>query len=567
MLKSFFKITALLAVLVSISNATTEVSEAVDFASMCGLVTGDNSIVNFQFGGGSNMVSDGDIVTATLTLNDDYHDNPPLTVGINAPGINCGRTTFEFDRDDPSTFEQDVTCRTDSGVVANNRDGAMVDIAMIFNYDFASADASMLQILQKICRKMLFKRKVGNCGHGGGWGDPHLTTLDRVNYDFQMPGVFRLFESRNLLVQVFQEKCAPVASRGHAAPSCYRGLAIAYAGSVAKLFIQNRRIEVGKGTSSLDWLSVERLKGHTDGYRIFIQADYATYVDVTLATWGSGYEYLNIALQASPYFKDPSVHGLLGNWNGSPRDDIRDNTRLAQLHGFPLTDNLFTCVGTDCTKFVSPASIKDEMARALPNGQALLHQGYTVVDPVTILLRAFTPALVPIVPPRALRGMGDGSAAAGPSLEAPANETITLPPSAIEAEGAKSHVDVVARAHTLCNQVMDQVPVCKKYVPNTAFYVDNLCIMDSVLLDDLKVVDNTKIAYLRECRRELDSRIEGNSTTVAEMKKMLDDRAMLEFGDLKACPLECSGQGTCLASGCECNDGFTGIGCEIAMWE
>ncbi|KAJ0397961.1 hypothetical protein ATCC90586_002024 [Pythium insidiosum] len=107
------------------------------------------------------------------------------------------------------------------------------------------------------------------------------------------------------------------------------------------------------------------------------------------------------------------------------------------------------------------------------------------------------------------------------------------------------------------------IPHCAHYVADVSYFVDSYCVGDASLLQDLSVVDSAKLAYLRECRRGLDSRIEANVT--AEMPTLLQHRGALSFGDLSTCANGCSGVGECLAAGCKCNAGVTGFACDLKI--
>jgi hypothetical protein len=56
---------------------------------------------------------------------------------------------------------------------------------------------------------------------GGGWGDPHINTVDGVSYDFQSAGEFTLLRNDFVEVQVRQ---SPVASTAPLPPNAYTGL-------------------------------------------------------------------------------------------------------------------------------------------------------------------------------------------------------------------------------------------------------------------------------------------------------------------------------------------------------
>ncbi|KAJ0392096.1 hypothetical protein P43SY_012116 [Pythium insidiosum] len=558
----------------------------------CAATTNSDNLVQLSFGQREPLViSDGRLTTATLTLRDELRAAPPVAVEISAPGITCSQTRFEFRAGDAQTFRQTTTCRTDAGRT-RRPNGAFVPVDIQFTYFFGGtgtdgdvtggiggfvdegdgltggfvggvhgagfgtpSDGDFASIVvPKVCRKLTVRRRVINSGTGVAVGDPHMLTLDRASYGFQVPGVFRLFESGRLVVQVFQEKCKPVAHRGASAPSCYQGVVVAFADSVARFFLENGRITVAKGSNDLKWLSIERARGSADAYRVFVSVDEGTYVDVSRTHWIKNYALLNVNMVVSPFFKDSSVQGLLGNWNDNRFDDIRDAARLAKLHGASLNNNLFTC--SDCSSMLKPPTANEDLARSVGTPIPVLHDGFSLLPASTIHTKAFNPQLA-----RRLRGTSaadsqSSSSTAGSGSQGQrdvGSEDTVLPP------------DHSARINELCAFVIRSVPICDRYVANPGFFIEDVCIGDGLALNDLSVVDSTKLAYLRECRRELDSRLAANASTPIEAETLQQDRDSLMFGDISSCSQGCSGQGECLPVGCSCHKGFTGFACDIVV--
>ncbi|DAZ93141.1 TPA: hypothetical protein N0F65_009135 [Lagenidium giganteum] len=327
----------------------------------------------------------------------------------------------------------------------------------------------------------------------------------------------------------------------------YRGVAIAYVDSVVRLFIDQNKIVVAKGSDAVNWLQVFKLGGQTDAYRVFSLVDPDNYVDVSLGTWVENYAYLNINIVVDAYFRDPSVTGLMGNWNDDPSDDIRNNTELALRHGFPLDDSLLTC--TECSKYLGPAGDDEPDFLKETQDNPLTKQGMTAVPVKSIPTLTFTPKLqsVPYNPPP-------------PPAPKPAAATL------VAQRNLEENLDPLlfaGAAMEFCDKVINDVPYCAHYVPNRAFFVYDVCIKDAVTLTDFKVVENTKIAYLRECRRALDSLL-GDPTISDEDRAIYElHRTELGFGDTGWCPSDCPNKGDCLAAGCKCHDGFTGYICDL----
>uniref|UniRef100_K3X997 VWFD domain-containing protein n=1 Tax=Globisporangium ultimum (strain ATCC 200006 / CBS 805.95 / DAOM BR144) TaxID=431595 RepID=K3X997_GLOUD len=506
----------------------------------------------FKFENGENTLIDGEVLKGAIVPTGEYD-----ATGVTIQGIKGASGLTIMTLDDA----KNVLLRATGG--AGAKEAVYVDYT---NLVFKLAISTFAKDLPAICPEILIKRLVIPSGSGGGVGDPHLTTLDHVCYDFQKPGVFRLFESLNFQVQVFQHKCTPTFDKGEKSTSCYQGAAIAFASAVVRFFIVDNKLVVAKGTQNTQkWLSVEKLNGKTEGYRVFTTADYSTYVDITLNRWIGNYPLLNIALRVSPYFKDPSVQGLLGNWNGKKSDDLKDNAKLAALHGMSLSDNLFTCLESDCDKFLLPPSEKDLNAVTLSSNTNILHQGFTRISESSISLRVFQPVVLTYVPPFAGTRVNRRMEVEDAGFPETGEENSHEGDDEDSDVGSEVHTQalVAARARELCYHVFQEMRVCEKYVTNTTNYIEAVCIGDAAILADLSIVDLTKLSYLRECRRELETRIVANASTDAEMGKFLADRSAFHFGDNATCAGNCSGQGACLPGGCACNRGVTGLACDL----
>ncbi|TMW61297.1 hypothetical protein Poli38472_013760 [Pythium oligandrum] len=124
------------------------------------MTTAEDNMVDFTFEDGSTVLADGQIATATVALKEKHQANPPVAVEIMAPGFNCARQRFEFSAEDPDSFEQSVTCRTDSGS-APTKDSKQIDVAALFTYFVTHPDPKKLNgVIKKLCKKFLLQRLV-----------------------------------------------------------------------------------------------------------------------------------------------------------------------------------------------------------------------------------------------------------------------------------------------------------------------------------------------------------------------------------------------------------------------
>jgi hypothetical protein len=457
---------------------------------------------------------EGELKSFEISLPAEARKDIPAVVTLKAgKGLALSKTTFSFNKaGDANTYKINAKFNAASCLAT----GSKVPLTIEWGYPSLSSCVQKTRTIELEVQK-------GTTISGNAAGDPHFRSLDNAYFDFQGNGVFKLVQSKNMEVQVATRKC----NGGFV--TCMYGVAVAIGDSVARLVVENKQIAITKGTDSINGLSIEKSTGRANSYRIFIKSDQATYIDVNMGIV-AGLEYFDVATVLSPYFRD-DVTGLLGNGNGNPNDDERDQNKLSAAFKITNSDeNLFTCTSGNCA--VKPLTEAD----AIPvDPITLLHQGYTPVDAGLIASRKAV--LQAAGTRRSLRY----SRRRAPSLNKD-------------------------KVRSLCDQVITSIPLCDKYVEDLGFFVENVCVQDTLLTGDLKNIDNVKLAYLRQCRRDIDSTIVLDAGISRETKaEAKDDRAILSLANPNTCTSDCNGRGKCLLNGCICEKGYSGLACEIQL--
>ena len=431
----------------------------------------------------------------------------PATVTLTpSVGVALSQTTFTLSSQ-PNEQTQTVYARLNTGVKIN---GAQVTIQVAWSYPSIQ---NCNQKTQTITLKV--EKKAGCTGISAG--DPHLKSLDGTKFDFQGNGVFTLVKSKSLEIQTATRPCGNGVTCNHAA-------AVAFGNSVVRI---SRDGTITKGTSTLDGLSVEQVTGRGMSYRIFVTSDPSTYVDVNvLGRW------LDVSVVLSPYFLNVAT-GLLGNGNGNPKDDELNQAILESRFRISSTNNLFNCVN-GCADLVKPLTEADKIK----------------VDPVAILKQGYTPLNAAGIPLRAMLLNGR-------RLEE--ERTPLLRERRLQVN------EFFVRM--LCTQVIQSIKECAKYVENPDFFINELCIKDTLAMGDSNNIDHAKLAYLRQCRRNMDTTIALDpKASVQKQEQAKQDRENLSLANPNKCPQNCSGRGICMPNGCQCNVGFTGLSCGVKLF-
>ncbi|RKG85526.1 SBBP repeat-containing protein [Corallococcus terminator] len=169
---------------------------------------------------------------------------------------------------------------------------------------------------------------VASCRSGNGWGDPHLVTSDRYNYDFQGVGEFILTESVPVAAEPFTVQARQKASGNRVA--LYSGVAARFGTDRVAVYARTTQPLMVNGAAVS--LPVGDVRPLSDGTRVFRPT--STRYVVTSAQGDQLIvdhftSYLNLALTLAPS-RAGLVRGLLGNYNNVRADDfaLRDGTQL-----------------------------------------------------------------------------------------------------------------------------------------------------------------------------------------------------------------------------------------------
>ncbi|MCP3065843.1 VWD domain-containing protein [Myxococcus sp. K38C18041901] len=169
---------------------------------------------------------------------------------------------------------------------------------------------------------------VASCRSGNGWGDPHLVTADRFNYDFQSVGEFILTESVPLAANPFVVQSRQKASGTRVA--LYSGVAARFGTDRVGVYARATNPLMVNGAAVA--LPVGDVRPLSDGTRI-VRPTAARYIITSpqgdLLIVDNFTSYLNVTLNLAPS-RAGQVRGLLGNYNNIRADDfaLRDGTQL-----------------------------------------------------------------------------------------------------------------------------------------------------------------------------------------------------------------------------------------------
>ena len=510
------------------------------FALVATLVSVANAADIMTYTPAGQLIMDDSALTSSFS----FTASKAGTVYLQGPaGLKFSQCAFPIaDADIGKTFKVNV-----GGVPIfdDSKDAALSLSAKFYDKATCASTDSSYKISRKIAKATTCKST----------GDPHFQTSYGADFDNQEAGLFTLFESDMLTVQVLQEKMAK-----NSKVSMNKVVAVRYGNRVFILDIRGNAIpkvmsEVIKGANNF----IEYLPPTTkQSYHHIKFKPCQSEVTLTVNKW-EGENYINVVINAAALYNSRGIAGVCG------------------LRSKPANFDAFK---VDASKsLLDPKTAASALKALAADSAALVNcQIPTGVDacklpPVTTTVTVTLPPYTP--PPTA--STTSTSTTVAPTLSSTTSTTSattsstsapTLSSSTSTAQSSTTSTTTSATSsptvippnynetvHTHCTKAMISVK-CGDLLP-IDFYV-NSCISDCHGTGSLAPIELTKIAMTVDCRTRTDLRkchpdpVKASGAVSIQVTLGLNDNN---------CPKGCSGNGICASTGCVCSAGYTGVDC------
>ena len=237
-------------------------------------------------------------------------------------------------------------------------------------------------------------------------------------------------------------------------------------------------------------------------------------------------KYFNVAVNLSGYFFNEGVSGLCGNFNGNRGDDVPNPEQFK----VPGESNYLV----NGLKVRIPTFSQTEAA---PQGAGVCDLPPALVNP-------------PVVTPNYGPPPTPGYTTVSLNNVAPFTPLQPVQQAVAVARNVTVALVTAAEAQNQCESAL-ALPDCVKIV-DSAPYLKS-CVGDALGSGSLNFVEATRVAYRSLCNTRVSS-MASKGSDAAKATAVAAEAAL-------KCTDNCSGRGTCTASGCICNSGFTGTGC------
>ena len=421
-------------------------------------------------------------------------------------------------------------------------------------------------------------RQIGNATSCKSTGDPHYLSSFGSKFSFQDEGFFTLFNSSHLAVQVFQKKFGAV--------SVNQAVAIRYGNEVHILDLRTQNAK-------------ERLrKVHGDGQKFVIYTSptkkvpmhqirfspCSSTITIKVNTWRYG-SYLDITINAAAFYSHSGITGICGakeapaNLTSFAIPDSRNyfKNRFENLEGPYDTDykKVVHCVIPKdvCNSFGnSTASSSTTISTTPVTSQITTYSSSSDSSeiPITTYSSSSDSSDIPIT-------TSTSSISSEISITSPTgtstNSTTSLPTddSSVLPNGQSTSTSSPGSTPTDIpsnfNQTVQTICTSLAVAINCGGLIDvdyytQACISDCHGTESLAPIEPAKLQMNIDCKLQTDQQVYHPDPNKAQVAA--DIQVSLGFYDNK-CLNSCSNNGKCESTGCVCNTGYTGLGCETNL--